>query len=669
MIWPTTPQPKADEGCGVVGQIIMVIVVVVVAYFTAGAAATALQGLGGAFAAGGTATVGGVAGLSVTTAVTAGAIGGAVGSLAGQLAGVAIGAQADINWNGVALGALGGGITAGLSGSLTVAGSPTASVAVRAAVSNAMTQGIAVATGLQDQFNWTGVAASAVGAGVGSAVGGAVGESMNGALGNATAEKLVTGTLAGLASGSTVALMRGGRVSIQQIAADAFGNALGSSLAGASTSGGSGYDYSNAPDESAAESARLDRSGNRYAAWPDQADAETARLARQGDPDAYWPDQTVAESATLGRYETKARFLENASKVWAAEDAASAKAALAQQHRGADAYRREVDEATQRAKWNAMQVGAWSGRTGTGGPVWHVDASADASPVTSNYVGDMSTGAPYDEFGLFTMPGSQPIWNTIVNSVAGSVGSIGPAMQEFKYGALESIRIDTELAAQGRDTSALYGNALKGAVIETMLPGSPQEAVLGVGAGLVAGKVVGVVSGALVSKFPVLGMSVGDAVDAGVARTARAFNPTAPDMAVALGDPVQAVMARRAVARSFYEGTGWSSERIEGHLGGIDFTQPVEVVTLPQGTMVNQHQISGQRVGGYFAPVDVSPDTLGIDAAGRVPSLFVTTSDVQVLRSTAADILDWNGSGRIFRGGGTQYFAPDNVGLARVPHQ
>lgn len=103
-----------------------------------------------------------------------------------------------------------------------------------------------------------------------------------------------------------------------------------------------GVDWSRAPDESAAESARLDRSGNRYAAWPDETGAEGSRLSRQGNAYAHWPDETGAEAARLDRYETKARFLANASKVWAAEDAAANRAGLAQQHRAADAYRSEL---------------------------------------------------------------------------------------------------------------------------------------------------------------------------------------------------------------------------------------------------------------------------------------------------------------------------------------
>ncbi len=63
------------------------------------------------------------------------------------------------------------------------------------------------------------MAASAVGAGVGQAVGGQLGNSFGG--------RLATGLIAGTAA----AVARGGKVAIQQVAMDAFGNVLGSSLA------------------------------------------------------------------------------------------------------------------------------------------------------------------------------------------------------------------------------------------------------------------------------------------------------------------------------------------------------------------------------------------------------------------------------------------------------
>jgi hypothetical protein len=49
-------------------------------------------------------------------------------------------------------------------------------------------------------------------------------------LGDSLGAKLVTGTLAGIAASATVAELRGGRFSMQQAAADAFGNALGQGL-------------------------------------------------------------------------------------------------------------------------------------------------------------------------------------------------------------------------------------------------------------------------------------------------------------------------------------------------------------------------------------------------------------------------------------------------------
>jgi len=107
----------------------------------------------------------------------------------------------------------------------------------RAAASSVLSQGIGVATGLQSSFNWKSVAASASGAGVGW--------SMNNALGLTDAngmgidqsfglESIGKATLSGFAAGLTTAVARGGRISIQQVATDAFGNALGQSLAATS---------------------------------------------------------------------------------------------------------------------------------------------------------------------------------------------------------------------------------------------------------------------------------------------------------------------------------------------------------------------------------------------------------------------------------------------------
>ena len=177
-------------------------------------------------------------------AVAAGAIGGAVGSIASQGVGIAIGAQEEFNWKGVALGAIGGGVSGGLGaiasgsvGALSGLSGPGLGVTMaRAAIGSALTQGIGVATGLQDKFSWKSVAASTVGAGVGAVAGDALGMNDPGFRDLGFGEQLGKRLLTGLAAGAATTAMRGGRISATQVAVDAFGNALGDSLAAANSS-------------------------------------------------------------------------------------------------------------------------------------------------------------------------------------------------------------------------------------------------------------------------------------------------------------------------------------------------------------------------------------------------------------------------------------------------
>jgi hypothetical protein len=160
----------------------------------------------------------------------AAALAGAAGSAAGQLVNMAAGNQDKFSWNGVAFGALSAGITQGLGGVNLTGGAmnSSANVIARAAVGNALTQGAAVVTGLQSHFDWHGVVGSAVATGVGQAVGGA--------LGRANINPYVNRFVTGAASSTATALVRGGRVAFEQIATDAFGNALGQGLVDQSTS-------------------------------------------------------------------------------------------------------------------------------------------------------------------------------------------------------------------------------------------------------------------------------------------------------------------------------------------------------------------------------------------------------------------------------------------------
>lgn len=249
---PTMPVPKADGGggCGGIGMIIVAVVAVVATVFTAGAlapvAAGAATGFGATMAAGAS-VLAGTSALSGMAAVGIGLAAGAVGSVVSQGVGMALGVQSKFSWSGVAMSALASGAATGvsasfngasmlgqnaeiaqkaLSGSLpTLTGSRIMDLAIRATVSSTLTQGIAVATGLQSRFSWTNVAAAGVGAGVGAAVSSAV-------LPNASefGERLTRGFVASATGGIAASVLSGGKADYVQVAVDAFGNALGNSV-------------------------------------------------------------------------------------------------------------------------------------------------------------------------------------------------------------------------------------------------------------------------------------------------------------------------------------------------------------------------------------------------------------------------------------------------------
>ncbi|UAL02031.1 LysM peptidoglycan-binding domain-containing protein [Cupriavidus pauculus] len=237
---PNLPMPSAGGGggCGMLGSIIVAAVTIVVAvisqqyYLANGVVAGGGAGAGTAAAAGATTAAGATA--AGTTAVTytagsmamAGAVGGVAGAVAGQVVGMALGIQNGFDWKAVALGAIGGGVAGGLSG-VNVVSSAIGNAAIRGALTSAVTQGIGVATGLQKSFNWKGVVGSAVGAAVGAGVNEALGDR----LGVDTAGRFAKGAVTAFSAGVSTAAARGGRIDVTTIAADAFGNALGSSLA------------------------------------------------------------------------------------------------------------------------------------------------------------------------------------------------------------------------------------------------------------------------------------------------------------------------------------------------------------------------------------------------------------------------------------------------------
>jgi hypothetical protein len=242
------PPPKKN-GCGFLGKLLMIVVAVIVTGFTAGTGST----FWGTVSNGLSNIAAGTAGIGTTITASI------AGNVASQMVGLATGTIDVFSWKSVALAGISGGLSKFVPSTVfgLEAGSMANTVA-RAMVSNAISQGIGVVTGLQEKFSWTGVAAAGVGAGVGQAVSKALAggfvevndptgmantvtvpaNPVFGGLGQ-SGEAFMRGALSGLAGGTAAALARGGRVSMNQIATDAFGNALGNYMADEMGSSGS----------------------------------------------------------------------------------------------------------------------------------------------------------------------------------------------------------------------------------------------------------------------------------------------------------------------------------------------------------------------------------------------------------------------------------------------
>jgi hypothetical protein len=122
-----------------------------------------------------------------------------------------------------------------------------------------------------------------------------------------------------------------------------------------------------------------------------------------------------------------------------------------------------------------------------------------------------------------------------------------------------------------------------------------------------------------------------------------------------------AAYERQNLAHNFYKANGVKEADIASHLRGIDFTKPVDIITVPKGTDLVQFGFPGDRMGRYFARPGASPSRLGIYPKGRVESLVRTLDDLPALQSTAADVIDdWSIKGLPInvRGGETQIFIP-----------
>jgi hypothetical protein len=158
--------------------------------------------------------------------IAAGAVAGAVSSAVGQVAGNLVGLQSGFSWSGVALGALSGAIgqAAGLN---AFTGKDLGTFAMKAATGNAMNQGLAIALGMQERFNWSAVAAAAVAAPIAALVG----DAMGGGSSNGKSPGFIDRFSREFVSGAVGEVVAGGIGGRRGGLAEVFGNALGNSVA------------------------------------------------------------------------------------------------------------------------------------------------------------------------------------------------------------------------------------------------------------------------------------------------------------------------------------------------------------------------------------------------------------------------------------------------------
>lgn len=228
---PTTPKPQAAHGggCGGFGAILLVVIAVAVTVVATAGATAAISGQAFGAVLGSVTSGTAVAGVSTAAWIAGGTIGAAIGSAVSQGIGVATGLQDKFSWSGVALAAIGGGIGAGLAGAFP--GGGILGAAARGAAGSAITQGIGVVTGLQSKFDFAGVAAAGIGAGISGALQARFTAGANNSF--TFGERLAANAAGGLANAATRSLVNGTDFGDNILAAlpDIIGNTIGSALA------------------------------------------------------------------------------------------------------------------------------------------------------------------------------------------------------------------------------------------------------------------------------------------------------------------------------------------------------------------------------------------------------------------------------------------------------
>jgi hypothetical protein len=187
--------------------------------------------------------------------------------------GLATGIQDKFSFKGVAMAALSGAVGGGLSGGNTpskglfsklnmggsIGGSELVGNVVRGALASTVTQGIGVATGLQEKFSFTGVASAGIAAGVGGFAEGALDRSGIGSALGRTGTDFAIGAASLLASAATRSVINGSSFGKNFMAGlpDVIGQVIGRAVVGAASGGGGGASGT-APSGGEAASSRTD---------------------------------------------------------------------------------------------------------------------------------------------------------------------------------------------------------------------------------------------------------------------------------------------------------------------------------------------------------------------------------------------------------------------------
>ncbi len=127
------------------------------------------------------------------------------------------------------------------------------------------------------------------------------------------------------------------------------------------------------------------------------------------------------------------------------------------------------------------------------------------------------------------------------------------------------------------------------------------------------------------------------------------------------------VRDRFETAQNFYKEAGYNNDKALQEMKGINFNREVSIETIKPDESLIQYQYPEAnregKMGSYFTK-DSDKSELGIQGdsllnQNRVPELYVTNKEIQVLKSTSFDVENWTENKELNYGGGTQYFVAE----------